>query len=78
MRKLLEYILAGIVSDTDYEIEEESHGDSISFTIQAEPDIIGLLIGKNGKTVRSVRNLLRVRATLENKVVNLTVIEATK
>lgn len=76
MRELLEYVLSGIIEETGYTIEEEVEGDSVNFIVHAGEDVIGLIIGKNGRTVRAIRNLLRVRATLENKVVNLNVVEA--
>ena len=37
--------------------------------------IIGLIIGKNGKTIRAIRNLLRVRAAIEKKAVFVSVSE---
>lgn len=76
MRELLEYVLSGIIEETGYTIEEETESGSVNFLVHAGDDVIGLIIGKNGRTVRAIRNLLRVRATLENKVVNLNVIEA--
>jgi predicted RNA-binding protein YlqC (UPF0109 family) len=36
---------------------------------------MGLIIGKRGKTIRTIRNLLRVRATLEKKGVSVAVVE---
>ena len=35
----------------------------------------GILIGKEGKTIKAIRNLLKVRATLEKKVVNVVLSE---
>lgn len=55
------------------QIEKIDEDDIITFNIKAPEESIGLIIGKNGKTIKTIRNLLKVRATLDKKKVNLTV-----
>jgi len=82
MKKALDYIVKNITGSKDYKIVEEkgtedNKSDSYSqFIIKAPKEIIGLIIGKKGKTIRMIRNLLRVKATLENKGVSVSVEEA--
>ena len=79
MEKLLEYLVVGITNSKDFSvIKTEDDSDSnnhINFEIKASPEIIGIIIGKEGKTVRAIRNLLRVRATLDKIAVSLSVTE---
>jgi predicted RNA-binding protein YlqC (UPF0109 family) len=75
MRELLEFLLKGILGDDNYSIEEEKEENHIRFLIDTEPENMGLIIGKRGKTIRTIRNLLRVRATLEKKGVSVAVVE---
>ena len=79
MKELLEYILEGITGSKSFDIvESPSKGDTsdfINIEIKADPKIIGLIIGKSGNTIRVIRNLLRVRATLEKKGVSVSVSE---
>jgi len=75
MKKLLKYIVKGIIGSAQFSIKEEEEDDRLNYIIEAKPDYLGLIIGKNGKTIRAIRNLLRVRATLEQKVVSVSVIE---
>ncbi len=75
MRKLLEFLLKGILGDDNYSIEEEKEENHIRFLIDTEPENMGLIIGKRGKTIKTIRNLLRVRATLEKKGVSVAVVE---
>jgi len=75
MRDLLEYILKNILDSSDFVVEEKEENGSKNFTITLPKELMGLVIGKGGKTVRAIRNLLRVRATLEKKAVFLEVIQ---
>jgi predicted RNA-binding protein YlqC (UPF0109 family) len=75
MRELLEFLLKGILGDDNYSIKEEKEENHIRFLIDTEPENMGLIIGKKGKTIKTIRNLLRVRATLEKKGVSVAVVE---
>lgn len=77
MTDLLEYIVKGITKDDDFSIEKkvEDEGGREIYEIKAGPDSIGIIIGKRGKTIKSIRNLMRVRAVLEKKSVFVTVSE---
>ena len=78
MKELVNYILEGITTKKDFELvitESADNENYISIEIKANPDIIGQIIGKNGQTIKSIRNLLRVRATLEKKGVSVFVTE---
>jgi len=78
MKELLNYILEGITTKKDFELLVTENADNenyISIEIKANPNIIGQIIGKNGQTIKSIRNLLRVRATLEKKGVSVFVTE---
>lgn len=79
MEKLLEYLVVGITNSKDYSVikteDDSDHNNHINFEIKASPEIIGIIIGKEGKTVRAIRNLLRVRATLDKVAVSLSVTE---
>ncbi len=75
MRELLEFLLKGILGDDHYSIEEEKEENHLGFLISTKPENMGLIIGKKGKTIKAIRNLLRVRATLEKKGVSVSVLE---
>lgn len=78
MKDLLEYLVREITGSKDLEVTEQTEGDVINLTVHADPSVIGLIIGKQGKTIRTIRNLVKVRATLEKKAVNVSVEEASK
>ena len=75
MKQLLEFLVKGIAGTEDFEIEEASEGGRTEYIVHANSDYVGKIIGKGGKTIKAIRNLLKVRATLEKKAVGLSVIE---
>ena len=75
MRDLLEFLINGIIGNKDFEIEENRDADRSDFEVKIDPSFFGLVIGKGGKTIRAIRSLLKVRATIEKKGVNISVVE---
>ena len=75
MKELLEYILKGILGDAEFKVDEEVDGDFIRLSIRVEPEVTGIVIGKGGATIKALRNILRVRATLEKKGVSVNIAE---
>ena len=77
MKKLLEYLVSEITGSEKFSVTENVNNDLIELTVAADPEILGLIIGKKGKTIRNIRNILKVKATLEKKGVNVNVSEKT-
>lgn len=75
MIDLLKFLVSKITNSEDFEVSETPEGDKINFTVSANPSIIGLIIGKGGKTIKNIRKILSIRAVLENKSVNISVTE---
>ncbi|MEK7470513.1 MAG: KH domain-containing protein [Patescibacteria group bacterium] len=76
MRELLEFLLKSILPETKYEIAEEEAEGRVLYTIKTDQENIGMIIGKGGKMIKALRNILKVKATLEKKAVSLEVAEA--
>ncbi len=76
MKELLEFLLKGILGDKKFKISEEEADNHQSFVISVPKEEMGIVIGKGGKIIRALRNILKVRATLEKKAVSLEVAEA--
>lgn len=75
MNDLLEFIINGVVGKKNFEIEEKQEADRSDFEVKVDPSFFGLVIGKGGKTIRAIRNLLKVRAIIEKKGVSISVVE---
>lgn len=78
MKKALEYIVLSIVDNPDkVKIAEEEKSDGIiNFTIQVADEDMGKIIGKNGKIIRAIRNVMKIPAIKQNKKINVTLAES--
>lgn len=74
MNELLEYILKSLIED-GYEIDQKEENGKTIFEIKVVPDKIGLLIGKRGRIIKAVQDIVKIRARLENKIVYIKVVE---
>lgn len=75
MKDLLEFMLKGILGEEKFDITETEEEGRVLYSIKTDPKNVGLIIGKGGKMIKSLRNVLKVRATLEKKAVNLEIAE---
>ena len=78
MEKLLKFLLSLIVDQSEKIIIEKRDeiDNSLIFSINTPKEEIGRVIGKNGKTIKSLTNLTRIKAIKKNKRVLLEVKEA--
>jgi len=76
MKDALIYILTSIVDSPDEISVEESKDDEIvNFVISVAPTDMGKVIGKEGKVIRSIRNIMKIKAMKENVRINITLAE---
>lgn len=77
MKKALEYIITQIVDEPDkVEITEQEDQGIINFSITVAPSDMGKVIGKNGKVIRAVRNVVKIAAIKQNKKINIALTES--
>lgn len=76
MKKLLQHIIKELLQKDDFTIEEEKDDTHTDLIVKLGKDDIGMIIGKSGKTIRSIRNLVKVKAALTDKSVSIKVEEA--
>ena len=73
MKELLKFLVKGLIGEGKFDIKETTDANFSTFTIQTEPSLIGILIGRGGNTIKAIRNILKVRAILEKKGVNVAI-----
>lgn len=78
MKDLLDYIVKSLASKSDaVQITEDIQGDTVNLSLSVAPEDMGMVIGKSGQTIRSIRKLLIARAMAEdsNLRINLNLLE---
>ncbi len=72
MKTALSYIINSIVDIPDkVVIDEESDGEFVTFKVIVDKEDMGKVIGKNGKVIRAIRNVLKIPAIKQNKKINI-------
>jgi predicted RNA-binding protein YlqC (UPF0109 family) len=76
MKETLTYILQAIVDSPDaVSVEEHEEEGTHQFIITVAKEDMGKVIGKEGKVIRSIRNIMKIKAIKENKRINITLAE---
>lgn len=76
MKDTLHYIISEIVDNPDQvQILEEESDDLTTYIITVAKEDMGRVIGKEGKVIRSIRNVMKIKAMKQNKRINITLAE---
>lgn len=72
MKDTLQYIISHIVDKPDaVVIDERQEDDATVYTITADKEDIGRIIGKHGRIIRAIRDLIKIIAVKENRYVDV-------
>lgn len=76
MKKTILYIVSFLVDDEKaVKIEDTEEDGIISFVIHVAKEDMGKVIGKEGKIIRSIRNVMKIPAIKQNKKIQLSLAE---
>lgn len=76
MKKALDYIVSSIVDDPkQVKITEEETDGVINFTVTVAKEDMGKIIGKNGKVIKAIRNVVKIPAIKQGKKIYISLSE---
>jgi predicted RNA-binding protein YlqC (UPF0109 family) len=64
------------ITGVDPDITEDSSDGITNFIVKMPKDQIGMVIGKGGKTINAIKNVLKIRAIKEGVRVDIQISEA--
>ncbi len=77
MKEILAFILKNILEDSvKIKIEEEDVDGVVVFKTFVPKDKMGMVIGKGGRTINSIKNILKISAAKEEKRIEIELIES--
>lgn len=77
MKETLLYMLQQIVDHPDdIEIEEVGEGDRTVYVIHANPEDMGKIIGKKGRIIMAIRDLIKIIATKHKVFADIEIAES--
>lgn len=72
MIKALNYIISHLVSDpSKVEVREEEADGFTNYIVSVPKDEMGRIIGKEGKVIRAIRQVVKIPAIREGKRINV-------
>lgn len=76
MKELVEHIAKALVDNPDQVVVQAvAGGQATVLELRVAPDDIGRVIGKQGRTARSLRTILNAAGVKHNKRFNLEIVE---
>ena len=76
MKDTLHFIVSSIVDKPDaVQIDEQEEDDITNFTITVDKEDMGKVIGKEGKVIRSIRNIMKIKAMKYNQRIKISLAE---
>jgi predicted RNA-binding protein YlqC (UPF0109 family) len=72
MKELVEFLVKNIVeNEKDVLVEEKADSDGVKFLLTVAPEDMGKVIGKNGRVIKALRTLVRVKGIKDGQRVFL-------
>jgi predicted RNA-binding protein YlqC (UPF0109 family) len=76
MKELVQYLARSLVSNPDaVEVAESATEDGAVYQLRVARDDLGRIIGKQGRTAKSIRTILNAAASKTNRKVGLEIVE---
>lgn len=76
MKKALDFIVTSIVEKADkVVIDEQEQSGIVNFTITVDKDDMGKIIGKNGRVIKAIRNVMKIPAIKNGKKIYINLSE---
>lgn len=76
MKDLVHYLAKSLVSDPNaVEVKESEREDAAVFELKVAKEDLGRVIGRQGRTAKSIRTLLNAAASRSNRKVILEIVE---
>ncbi|HEX8932357.1 MAG TPA: KH domain-containing protein [Patescibacteria group bacterium] len=79
MKDTLHFIITSIVDNPDaVQIEEREEEGILNLIVTVAPEDMGKIIGKEGKVIRSIRNIMKIKAMKHNVRINVSLAETSE
>lgn len=76
MKDVLTHIVSSIVDNqSEVKIEEDEQNGVVTYYITVAKEDMGKIIGKEGKVIRAIRNVMKIPAMKNNKKVTISLVE---
>ena len=79
MREFVEFLIKQIVTNHDaVVVTETTEGNVVVLSVKVADEDMGVVIGRDGKTINSIRNLAKAKAIKDNVMIRVVLEENAK
>jgi hypothetical protein len=76
MKDFIQFLVTSLVKNPqNVSVEESGEGSNFKYLIAVDPADMGLVIGKEGRTINSIRSLAKAKAVKENVWIDVELID---
>jgi predicted RNA-binding protein YlqC (UPF0109 family) len=76
MKETLQSIVSALVSNPEnVAVDETNENDLFTYTVHVSKDDMGKIIGREGKVIRALRNVMKIKAMKQNIRINIALAE---
>lgn len=75
MKDFLTFLVNELTGNKEIDVEEKTEDSLQTYVIRAPKEVMGLLIGKEGRTIKAIRKLAFAKAIIEQIQINVTIEE---
>lgn len=76
MKDFIQFLVTSLVKNPqNVAVEESGEGSNFRYLITVDPSDMGLVIGKEGRTINSIRSLAKAKAVKENVWVDVELVD---
>ncbi len=77
MKDLTQYLVTKLVDHPEAVevVDQEDQYGRIILSVKVAPEDMGQIIGKGGRIIKSLRDVVKILAVKQNKLVDITVVE---
>ncbi len=76
MKDTLHFIVSSIVDNGDaVSVDEQEIDGVVTFSVRVAKEDMGKVIGKEGKVIRSIRNIMKIAAMKQDKRISINLVD---
>ncbi len=69
----LNFLVSSFIGKDEYQLSQSENNGVVNYQLQVKPEKAGLIIGRQGRTIKAIRRLLQIKASQEKLHVYLQV-----
>lgn len=75
MENLLKFLIENILGETEFHVTRTETAEGVLFEVKCTPEMMPRLIGRGGRTIKAIRDVVSIVARQEGKRVQIKLLD---